>query len=232
MPDRFDTTRWSLILHAGGEGPGAQDALDALCRTYRPPVLAYVRARRASRDEAEDLTQAFFEHLLEHRLAARADPERGRFRAFLLTSVRNFIASEHARNCSQSRGGGSVTVELDGNETDVDAGPVQAFESEWAQTVLRQALTRLQDEARRNGKDKLFEQLRPFLLENPDGSEYDIVASALGMRRNTVAVAVHRLRARLQEVVRAVVADTVDDPREAELELRRLRHSLPAPAPV
>jgi RNA polymerase sigma-70 factor (ECF subfamily) len=97
---------------------------------------------------------------------------------------------------------------------------------------LRQALTRLQDEARRNGKDKLFEQLRPFLLENPDGSEYDIVASALGMRRNTVAVAVHRLRARLQEVVRAVVADTVDDPREAELELRRLRHSLPAPAPV
>jgi RNA polymerase sigma factor (sigma-70 family) len=231
MADRFDTTRWSLILHAGGEGPGAQDALDALCRTYRPPVLAYVRAHRGRTDDAEDLTQAFFAHLLEHRLAARADRERGRFRAFLLTSLRNFIASEHARSITQARGGGVAPFALDGSEPDRDDGPEQAFEREWAQTVLREALSRLQHEARRNGKETLFARLRPFLLETPEDEDYDAVAQALAMRRNTVAVAVHRLRARMQELVRAVVTDTVEDPAHAEQELRRMRGALQA-APV
>jgi RNA polymerase sigma factor (sigma-70 family) len=226
MADRFDTTRWSLILHAGGEGPGAEDALDALCRTYRPPVLAYVRAHRARRDDAEDLTQAFFAHLLEHRLAARANRERGRFRAFLLTSLRNFIASEHARSATLTRGGGVAPCALDGSEPDGDDGPEQAFEREWAQTVLREALSRLQDEARRNGKETLFARLRPFLLETPGDEDYDAVAQALAMRRNTVAVAVHRLRARMQELVRAVVTDTVEDPAQAEQELRRMRGAL------
>jgi RNA polymerase sigma factor (sigma-70 family) len=231
MADRFDTTRWSLILHAGGEGNGARVALDALCRTYRPPVLAYVRARCAQREDAEDLAQAFFEHLLEHRLAARADRERGRFRAFLLTSLRNFLASEHARASAQVRGGGTIRLLLEDADPGIDDGPEQAFEREWAQTVLSEALRRLQEEARRNGKEILFSRLRPFLLDTPDDDAYDAVAAALDMRRNTVAVAVHRLRARMQELVRGVVADTVEDDAQTEQELRRMRGSLQETSP-
>lgn len=223
MADRFDTTRWSLILHAGAEGTGA---LEALCRTYRPPVLAYVRAHRASREDAEDLTQAFFAHLLEHRLAARADPERGRFRAFLLTSLKHFLASDFARASAQRRGGGLDDLPLDEIEPGIDDGPEQTFEREWAQTVLREALSRLQTEAGQAGKEMLFQRLRPFLLETPDDDEYEAVATALGLRRNTLAVAVHRLRARLQELVRVVVADTVADKEQGELELRRMRVAL------
>lgn len=226
MADRFDTTHWSLILHAGGVGDGAHDALEALCRTYRPPVLAYVRAHRASREEAEDLTQAFFAHLLEHRLAARADPERGRFRAFLLTSLKHFLASEFARASTQRRGGGIDNLPLDEFEPGVVDGPEQLFDREWAQTVLREALSRLQREAAQADKEALFRHLRPFLLESPENEEYEAVATALGMRRNTLAVAVHRLRARLQELVRAVVADTVADKEHADQELRRMRSAL------
>jgi RNA polymerase sigma-70 factor (ECF subfamily) len=222
MADRFDTTRWSLILHAGEDSRGA---LDDLCRTYRPPVLAYVRARHG-RDEAEDLTQAFFAHLLEHRLAARADRERGRFRAFLLTSLRNFLASEQAHASAQRRGGGQESVPLDDVDPGSDDGPEQEFEREWAQTVLRQALQRLEHEAADNGKEALFARLKPFLLAMPGDDEYDAVAAALGLRRNTLAVAVHRLRARLQELVHEVVADTVSDGAAAAIEVRRMRTAL------
>ena len=226
MSDRFDTTRWSLVLHAGGEGAGAHDALEALCRIYRPPVLAYIRAHRQWREDTEDLTQAFFAHLLEQRLAARADPERGRFRAFLLTSIKHFLASEYAHASRQRRGGGIGLVALDEDPPDPGDGPEQAFEREWAQTVMREALRRLQEEARHSHKESLFQQLRGFLLEAPEPAEYDALALRLGLRRNTLAVAVHRLRARLQELVRAVVADTVDGRAEAEHEVRRLRDAL------
>lgn len=226
MADRFDTTRWSLILHAGGQGDDAHGALEALCRIYRPPVLAYVRAHRATREEAEDLTQAFFAHLLEHQLAARADRERGRFRAFLLTSLKHFLASEFARSTAQRRGGGLDDLPLDEIDPGMDDGPEQTFEREWAQTVLREALSRLQTEAHQAGKGTLFQHLRPFLLETPDDDEYAAVATSLDLRRNTLAVAVHRLRARLQELVRGVVADTVTDKEQGEQELRQMRAAL------
>lgn len=228
MPDRFDTTRWSLILDAGGEGDDARDALETLCRTYRPPVLAYVRARPGLRDAAEDLTQAFFAHLLEQRLASRADRERGRFRAFLLTSLKYFLSNEHDRATAQRRGGGQTSVVLEDFEPPGDDDPEQAFEREWAQTILRQARARLQQEARHAGRTELFVRLQPFLLEPPRDSDYESVASALGLRRNTVAVAVHRLRARLQALVREMVADSAGDAAAAEVELRRLRGCLEA----
>lgn len=223
MSDRFDTTRWSLVLHAAGGGDGARSALETLCRTYRPAVLAYVRAHQRRREDAEDLTQAFFTHLLEQRLAERADPERGRFRAFLLTSLKHFLASQHARASAQRRGGGAEALPLEDFEPADDDGPEQAFEREWAQSVLGEAMARLHTEACRAEKEALFLRLRPFLLELPDEDEYAAVAEAFGLRRNTLAVAVHRLRARLQELVRAVVADTVSHGGEAESELRRLR---------
>ena len=225
MPDRFDTTRWSLVLHAGADGAGARAALDVLCRTYRPPVLAYVRARPQTRDQADDLTQAFFAHLLEHRLAARADPERGKFRAFLLTSLKHFLANERERAATQRRGGGSVTLSLEREPID-DDGPEQAFEREWAQAVLREALLHLHEETQRSGKQALFARLKPYLLETPDEVAYDGIAAQFGMRRNTVAVAVHRMRSRLQELVRQVVADTVGDDPQTEQELRHMRSIL------
>jgi len=226
MADRFDTTRWSLILHAGGEGDGAQGALETLCRNYRPPVLAYIRARPYLRDDAEDLAQSFFTYLLEQRLVARADRERGRFRAFLLTSLKYFLANEYERATAQRRGGGSTSVPLDEIDPAVDSGPEQAFEREWAQTVVRLALSRLEDEAVQAGKQALFARLRPFLLHLPEDDEYEVVATALGLRRNTVAVAVHRLRARLQELVRAVIADSADGLTDTDAELRHLRTAL------
>jgi RNA polymerase sigma factor (sigma-70 family) len=228
MAKRFDTTRWSVVVSAGGEGDEARNALAALCRTYHPPVLAYVRARVGEREDAEDLTQAFFAHLLERRLAARADRARGRFRSYLLTSLKHFLASEHERAAALRRGGG--TMQLSGSVLDSiaasDAGPEEAFEKEWARTVLREALRRLGEEAAAAGRAELFSQLRPYLVEVPEEGDYDAVAQAFDLRRNTVAVAVHRLRERLREVVREVVFDTAEGGEEIESELRRLRSVL------
>lgn len=228
MADRFQTTRWSVVVKAGGCGDGARDALSALCRTYRPPVLAYVRARVGRRHDAEDLTQAFFTHLLEQRFAARADPERGRFRSFLLTALNHFLSHERERAATQRRGGNVQWQSPDTIESIADEGatPEEAFEREWARTVLHEGMRRLAEETRQAGRGDLFAQLRPFLAEVPDRGEYDAIAATLDLRPNTVAVAVHRLRARLRELVREVVADTAGDTSEVEAELRRMRKVL------
>lgn len=225
--DRFATTRWSLVRLAGDGGADVdgRDALDRLCRTYRPPVLAYVRAHYRGED-AEDLTQAFFAHLLEQQLPGRADRDRGRFRAFLLTSLKNFVAGSLARERAQRRGGGTLRVEVDEHLRDQGHGPEQAFEAEWARTVLREALDALESEADESGRIDLFRALSPFLTEAPGDEDYARIAAEMGLRRNTVAVAVHRLRARLQELVRELVADTTSDPGEAEGELRHLREQM------
>ncbi len=228
MADRFDTTRWSMVLSAGGDDTAARGALSSLCETYQPPVLAYVRAHVADRDEAEDLTQAFFVHLLERRLASKADRERGRFRAFLLTSLKHFLASERERASALRRGGGSeqLPAAIIDFVPDANPGPDEAFEQEWAKTVLREAMRRLELEARRAGRDAMFTELRRYLAEAPTEGEYESLAELFGMRPNTVAVAVHRLRARLQDVVREVVADTARDNKEVESELRSMRTAL------
>lgn len=221
-------------MSAGGEGEGARHALAVLCQTYRPPVLAYVRARVLAREDAEDLTQAFFAHLLERRLAAHADRERGRFRAFLLTSLKHFLSSERERAGALRRGGGlkALPAEMIESIADTDEGPELAFEREWARTVLREAMRRLEGEAALAGRAELFMQLRPFLAELPAEGDYEAVAETLGLRRNTIAVAVHRLRTRLREVVREVIADTAGDSTEVEAELRGMRSVLTqAPVP-
>jgi RNA polymerase sigma-70 factor (ECF subfamily) len=227
MGQRFHTTRWSVVVNAGGEGDNARDALAALCRIYRPPVLAYVRARFAE-SEAEDVTQAFFAHILERRLPARADRERGRFRSYLLTSLKHFLVAERERANALRRGGGLTAVSDAAIEfiADTSSGPEQAFEREWARTVLRDAMQLLETETERAGRGELFRRLRPYLVDDPDEGEYEAIAQALGARRNTVAVAVHRLRARLQEVVREIVADTANDPAEIDDELRSMRRML------
>jgi RNA polymerase sigma-70 factor (ECF subfamily) len=220
-----------MVIDAAGDGERARRALSALCEMYRPPVLAYLRAHVRRGEEAEDLAQEFFAFLLQRRLAARADPERGRFRSFLLTSLKNFLVNERERASALRRGGGVQMVPSAGVELVADSapGPEEAFDREWARTVLREALRRLEREAAAVDRMKLFASLRPYLVEAPDSEDYDAVAKAHGLRRNTVAVAVHRMRTRLRELVREVLADTAQDSSEVDDEVRRMREVLALP---
>lgn len=212
----------------------AARALDELCRIYRPPVLAYVRRHSRGEAEAEDLTQAFFEQLLRLRTHAAADPQRGRFRVFLLVALKRFLMNQSAFAQAAKRGGGQAALSLDADDSGADAPadpdtPDAAFERAWASVVVRQAGLRLQAEAEAAGKLDLFRALRAFLLESPDPDEYAQVAERLGLRRNTLAVAIHRLRQRLRELVREELADTVTEPGQLEEEVAALQHVLAAP---
>lgn len=226
---RFDTTRWSIILRARGASSDARAALESLCRRYRPPVLAYIRRRGHDADDAEDLAQSFFTYFVEHACHADADPARGRFRAFLLTALRRFLVDAHEEARALKRGGAFQFTSLDprdGGDMLEQAGaqsPEDAFERDWAATVLEAALARLRAEAAQASKQRLFDQLREFLLERPDEADYERLATRLDLRRNTLAVAVHRLRHRLRELVRAELAETTADRQELETELRHLR---------
>ena len=232
--NRFQTTRWSLVLAARSESAESRQALDALCRTYRSPVLTYVRGRGYSADEAEDLAQTFFTRFIERAFHAHADPARGRFRAFLLTALKNFLndandsahaakrgGEVHLRSLNSLPGGDDCLSQIQDAET-----PERAFERVWALSVLQTALDRLRDEASAAGKADLFGHLREFLIERPDDVDYARVASDLNLRRNTVAVAVHRLRHRLRTLVCEELAHTAADDDDLEQELEELRHSL------
>lgn len=226
---RFETTRWSVVLRARGEAGDARAALEQLCRTYRPPVLAFVLRRGYAVDMAEDLTQAFFARFLERAWHSSADPERGRFRSFLLTALKRFLIDADAEAAALKRGGGVRFELLDDdcagamNET-----PDAAFEREWAHAVLQAAFARLRSEAEQAGKLELFRRLSEFLIERPDEAEYARAAEDLHLRRNTLAVAVHRLRHRLRDLVREELAETTSNRAEMEEELRTLRGSMHA----
>lgn len=233
---RFDTTRWSMVLHARDGGDSARSALEELCRTYRPPVLAYVRRRGYRAETAEDLAQTFFAQFIEQAYHANADPARGRFRAFLLTALKRFLIDADNAAHAIKRGGRIQLKSLDQSSANDDTlndltdseSPERAFERSWAIAVLDAAMTRLRTEAAEAGKQALFEQLSEFLTEPPDEADYARVAAALNLRRNTLAVAVHRMRHRLQELVRAELAQTTIGRDEMESELRELRNSLGA----
>ncbi|MDZ3822883.1 MAG: sigma-70 family RNA polymerase sigma factor [Pseudoxanthomonas sp.] len=232
---RFATTRWSLIMDARGEPEQARRALEAICRNYRRPVLAFIRHRGHGPSEAEDLTQEFFARLLERRWDTQADPARGRFRAFLLTSLKHFLANARAASVAAKRGSGQAEVALDDAghalaAPDADT-PDLVFERAWALTVIERAFERLREEAVQAGKLALLERLEPFLGEGAEPADYQRLGQTLGLRPNTVAVAVHRLRARLRELVRAELADQSDGPDAVEQELRAMRSALLARGP-
>ncbi|MEO6066003.1 MAG: sigma factor [Lysobacterales bacterium] len=228
---RFRTTRWSLIIDARCEAGEAARALETLCKIYRPPVFGYIRRRVASETEAEDLTQAFFEQLLRLKSYAGADPARGRFRVYLQVGVRRFLARQAEAAHAAKRGGGTLTVELDDHLDDGGAmqsreTPDSAFERDFANALVDEALRDIEDEAVAAGKLELFRELRPFLFESPDRDEYASLAARLGLRRNTLAVAIHRLRNRLREKVRTELAETVAQPADFDRELAILQSSL------
>lgn len=224
----FDTTRWSIVLRARGEPAGARQALETLCRTYRSPVLAFVRSRGYPADAAEDLTQAFFARFLERAWHVSADPGRGRFRSFLLTALKRFLIDSGAEAAALKRGGAFRFEAIDDDAVDENAShdsPEREFERQWIRAVLNAAFARLREEAREAGKLPLFERLSEFLVEPPDEADYARVAADLGLRRNTLAVAVHRLRHRLRDIVREELAETTSGRAELAEELRELRGS-------
>ena len=184
-------------------------------------------------DEAEDLTQSFFTHLLSHRLHQLADPAKGSFRAFLLSALKHFVISERRRSNAEKRGGGALHVPLEAiHEPTSDETPEMIFEREWAHTVVAHAVKRLRDEAHEAGKQELFDALREFLFESPDTDDYARVSQQFGMSRNTLAVAVHRLRHRLQMLVTAEVSQTMSDPEQVPAEVETIQHWLVKPQQI
>ena len=227
----FVTTHWSLVLSAGDQpSPQAADALEKLRRAYWLPISAFVRRQGRSPHDAQDLTQEFFTRLLEKKTLAVADPARGRFRSFLLASLKHFLANEWDRARARKRGGGQTLIPIDAADAETKYGLEPAdhvtaekiFERRWALALLDQVLRRLREEYARDGREKLFERLKPTLTEPSRTVSYAIIAAQLGASEGAVKSAVHRLRQRYRELLRAEIANTVAAPGEVETEMRHL----------
>ena len=229
--DGFATTRWSMVVAAGGlESPAAQDALAALCQAYWPPLYAYARRRGHSREEAQDLAQEFFCRLLEKNYVQRADKARGRFRSFLLTAFKHFMANEWDRARAKKRGGGAYIISYDfataeahwlQEAADQDT-PETSYEKQWALRVLDEALVRLRQAYQDAGKERLLDRLEMCLTGIPPGMSHKELASSLGMSEGATRTAVHRLRKKYQATLRLTVAETLTDPGSVDDELRHL----------
>jgi RNA polymerase sigma factor (sigma-70 family) len=231
----FATTHWSVVRRAGTNiGDEASQALDALFRTYWYPIYAYVRRLGHSPEDAQDVTQSFFAYVLEQGLIARAQPEAGRFRSFLLGSLRNFMANDFRRGQAQKRGGGAVVVSFDahGAEERYALEPVETqnpqtlYQRAWAVAVLDEAVSQLEAEYQEEGKKDVFQALHQFLQGDRGSQTYAEIGASLGLSEGAVKVAVHRMRQRYRQLLRAAVAGTVADPIEVDDELRSLMEAL------
>jgi len=220
----FMTTRWTMV-RAAGEAAG--EALESLCAAYWFPIYAYVRRYGFSKEDAEDLTQAFFAKLLERKDFAGLKQENGRFRAFLLAALKNFLANERDRKGRVKRGGNITHLSLDWQSADAlfqiaDAGqvpPDAAYDREWAITLLERVVVRLGEEFSAEGKLDRFECMKPYLTMGKGEIPYASAAAKLSMDENATRVAVHRLRKRYRELLRNEIANTLSDPAMVEEEL-------------
>ena len=225
----FLTTRWSLVLAAGGKGAmEPRAALETLCATYWYPLYAFVRRKGHDADAARDLVQEFFARLLEREDFARADPARGRFRAYLLTALKHFLINEGERERAEKRGGGRKVLPLEFGAHDAETrfslepatldAPDRAFDRAWALIVLQRALDRLGNEQRAAGKSDEWQKLHPHLTTAEDAAPYSTLAAELGRTENAIKITVHRLRKRYGELLREEIADTLNtDDVDAEL---------------
>ena len=240
MSGTVASTQWSQVLAArDGTDTEVRAALEFLIQTYWFPLYAFIRHRGYGSDESSDLTQAFFTHLLEKDFLAGVDPSKGRFRSFLLASLRNFLSHERERRGAIKRGGATFTDSLDletGEQRYAmhladDQTPEDVFERRWAMTVLDRAIERLQRESADSPTEDHFEQLRRYLTGKEPEVSYREMAETIGMSEGSVKVAVHRLRKRYGQCLRAEIADTVVDPADIDDEVRHLLTSLrPKPA--
>lgn len=233
--DIFVTTRWTVVLQAGRKSsPHSDRALADLCQQYWYPLYAYVRRRCQSREDAEDLTQAFFAKFLEKNYLEGLSAERGKFRAFLLAALKHFLANEWDKASRQKRGGGVQHLSLDWQQADErfhfeppdHATPDRLFDREWALALLEQVIQRLQAECVAEGRAELFAQARGYLMVGEAAIPYAEAATKLDLDEGAVRVAVHRLRKRYRELLRDEIAQTLTDPAAVAEELKSLRAAL------
>jgi RNA polymerase sigma-70 factor (ECF subfamily) len=235
-PAQFTTTRWTVVLRAAGPDDQRLDALEQLCRAYWPPLYAFMRRQGHSPEMAEDIVQGFFERFLAKDYLRSVDPDKGRFRSFLLAALRHYAANVRRDGRTERRGGDAVF--LDVHEPGVagrceaalqaDSRPEVVFDRVWAETVMNSAARRVRAEYCDDGKVALYEVIRAWLATEARPGDYVTAAHSLGMSEGAIATAVHRLRQRFRQLVRAEVAHTVQSPAEVEDEMKYLLEVLTA----
>lgn len=229
---RFVETAWSMVLAAGnGSEPHASEAMAELCRIYWPPVYGYLRRRGYNRDDAQDLAQSFFQHVMEEQTLRRALPDRGRFRSFLLGALARVIADERAHTGAQKRGGEAQFISMDEFAAEElqferhigELTPDETLDARWAAVLLQRALDNVRAEFAADGKAKTFEALSPFLAGDKTDISYAEVAERLGLALAAVKTHIHRVRRQFAAAVRREILQTVSAPHEVNDELRQLR---------
>lgn len=247
-PDAFVTTQWTRVLEARSNSPEAQAALGELCTAYYAPVLAFIRRSGRDEDAARDLTQEFFARLLARRGLDTVEPGRGRFRSFLLGAVKHFLADQLDRERAAKRGGGQTPLSLDAHAGDTTQGggmssalpqladpaatvPDAFFDRQWALTILDRALAGLAAEHQAAGKADQFQTLKPWLTGDTAQLSQADAAQRLDMNESAVKVAIHRLRKRFRELVKAEIAKTVSAGSDVQAELNYLLEVLSRRAP-
>lgn len=232
---QFATTRWSVILQAGGPGK-TDEALDKLCRAYWPPIYAAVRRAGYCAVEAEDLTQEFFSRLLRYDSFSDVSPSKGRFRSFLLAALKHFLTNQWHREHAQKRGGRVAIfslesvpgIEREALEPRDHETPERAFDRQWAETLLARVNARLRREYEAAEQGGRFEVLKPYLIGGVGLASYAESASRLGLSESAVKSAIFKMRQRYAEILRSEIAKTVADPDEIDDEIRHLLAGLSA----
>lgn len=235
--DVFTTTRWSIIQAAKqSQSDEAREAMEMLCRTYWLPLYAFARRQGNSPQDAEDLTQGFFSKVIEKEYLVSVDRSKGRFRSFLLASLRHYMLDEHKRATRVKRGGGREILSLDTeyaeerlafDESEQES-PEAVFDRQWALTVTQTALETLENDYQRSGKAAVFDALRPLLRGDADALSYEGAARSLGLTENAFRVSLSRLRQRYRTGLREVIAQTVAHPKDIDDEMRHLFRVLTA----
>ena len=231
METRFATTRWSLVFAArSGHSPDSREALEALCKAYWFPLYAFIRRQGYGADEAGDLTQGYFARLVEHRDLRDVRPDLGRFRSFLLVSVKHFLSNELDRQRARKRAPERPLLSLDAAEAErryrfepVDElTPESVFERKWAATIVGRTLERLGAESSGSPRAARFEALRGHLTGEAPAASYRDLGARLGMTEDAVKVTLHRLRRRFGDLLREEIRDTVRDRADVDDEIRHL----------
>jgi RNA polymerase sigma factor (sigma-70 family) len=230
-PPAFMTTRWSVVVAAGTGGtPDGREALSKLCQSYWYPLYSFARRRGHSPEDAQDLTQEFLARLLEKNWIGDADRNKGRFRTFLLTAMKHFLSDEWDKARAQKRGGGLVFQSLESHDAEsrysqepaANESPERTFEVRWALALLEQVVQNLRAEYEREGKTELFAALHPCLVGERTAQPYAELAKSLESSESTVKSAVHRLRQRYRQLLRAEIANTLAAPDDVDEEMRYL----------
>jgi RNA polymerase sigma-70 factor (ECF subfamily) len=231
---RFATTRWTMVLQAGSDGPQRDAAMEQFCKAYWYPVYAFIRRRGNEPEDARDSTQAFFAKLISREWLDGIEKRDTRFSTWLITLIKTHLIKEHSRDTALKRGGTRTPLPLDlaeaeewfGAEPVTEETPERIFERRWALAVLDAALGHLRTDYHVAGKGRIFDQLSTFLSREPETGEYAALAKTMQMRENSIAVLVYRLRQHYRETVRAEVAAGLNDPNMIDAELQHLAASL------